>query len=117
MDIAGPFGVKLIYVIWVLALTGVILRICIRRSCQRLFVGLYVLIGWIFITAITEVVSTINSFSLILLGAGAIAYTVGAGLFARDIGRWTDPVWHSFVFAGAYLHFLAVVDTLTPAGI
>jgi len=111
LNIAGPFGIKLIYTIWALAITGVVLRLLIRQGYERLFVGLYVLIGWLFITAITDVVTILDRVPLILLGAGAAAYTIGAGLFARDIGKWTDPVWHAFVFVGAYFHFLAVLDT------
>jgi hypothetical protein len=41
--------------------------------------------------------------------AGGIAYTVGAVLLVRDIGRWIDPVWHGFVLAGKAAQFAAVV--------
>lgn len=109
LNVVGLMGIKLIYPIWILALLGVALRLIIRRGYERLFVGLYILIGWVFVTALPGVIAAINHTSLVLLGAGALAYTIGAILFARDIGRWTDPVWHGFVFAGAYLHFLAVL--------
>lgn len=112
LTISGIFGLRLVYLVWVLALTGVVLRLLIRRGYERLFVGLYVLIGWQFLVALPEVGRTINNTSLWLLGLGALAYTVGAALFARDIGRWTDPVWHGFVLLAAYLHFLAVLQTV-----
>lgn len=108
LNIIGPFGIKLLWIIWILAVVGVVLRLVINRGYERLFVALYILIGWVFLTALSEVLRAIDDRSLLLLGLGAVAYTSGAGVFAKDIGRWTDPVWHGFVFVASYLHFLAV---------
>ena len=115
LTIIGPFGIPLVYSIWVFALAGLTLRLIIRRGYERLFIGLYLIVGWLFVTAITDVIRNIDHLPLMLLAAGAAAYSVGAVIFARDIGRWTDPIWHSFVFIGSYLHFLAVLDMALTA--
>jgi hemolysin III len=114
INIMGPLGIKFVYIIWFFALLGVSLRLIIRRGYERLFVGLYILIGWLFVIVLPDVMKTIHTVSLTLLGAGAIAYSVGALIFARDIGRWTDPVWHGFVLLASYLHFLAVIELVIP---
>jgi hemolysin III len=108
--ISGPFGVPLIYWVWAVSVVGIILRLLIRKGFDRLFVGLYLLQGWLFLTAIPDIVHQISVFSMIFLGLGAVAYSVGAAIFARDIGRWTDPVWHSFVLSAVVLHFVAVLE-------
>ena len=108
--ITGLFGLGLLTIIWGLALCGIALRLLIRRGYERVFVGLYIAIGWIFLTAIHDVTQRIPLQPLVFLGLGAVTYSLGAVLFARDIGRWTDPVWHGCVFVAAYLHFLAVLS-------
>jgi len=113
--ITGLFGVSLLTIIWVLALGGVVLRLLIRRGYDRLFVGLYIAIGWIFVTALHDITQRIALQPLVFLGLGAVTYSLGAILFARDIGRWTDPVWHGCVLAAAFLHFLAVLSLVLAA--
>mgnify|MGYP001346270030 CR=1 FL=1 len=112
----GPFGGSLLAWVWALAGTGMALKLVLPRAHDRAFIAVYLALGWIFLWAADEVIRTIPALPLLLLAAGGLAYTVGAIIFARDIGRWTDPVWHSCVLAGIVAHFLAVVAfRLAPA--
>ena len=113
VGIDGPLGVGLTWWAWALATLGVTLRLLLRNAYARLFVLLYIAIGWLFVTALPEILARVNEISLLFLAAGAVSYTIGALLFAKDIGRWTDPVWHTFVLGGCALHFLAVLALLS----
>jgi hemolysin III len=112
----GPFGVSLLAWVWALAVIGIVLKLVLSKAHDRAFVGLYLAMGWLFVTAADEVWRHVPPLSLALLALGGLAYTAGAIIYARDIGRWTDPVWHSFVLAGTVTHFLAVVAFRLSAG-
>lgn len=112
LTIQGPFGIGLIYLTWGLAIFGIVARLSVRRGYDRLFIGLYLLIGWIFVTALPDILAQTNHLSLWFMAAGAVSYTLGALLFAKDIGVWTDPVWHGFVLGGCVTHFIAVLILL-----
>ncbi|MGO8914430.1 MAG: PAQR family membrane homeostasis protein TrhA [Stellaceae bacterium] len=114
--LSGPFGGSLLAWVWALAAAGIVLKLVLPRAHDRAFVAVYLALGWIFLWAGDEVLRAIPALPLLLLAAGGLAYTVGAVIYARDIGRWTDPVWHCCVLAGIVAHFLAVVAfRLAPA--
>lgn len=106
--IHGLFGISLLTWVWGVAVIGVLLKLVLGNAFDRGFVALYLALGWLAVTAGREVAS-LPVLPLVLLGIGGVAYTVGALVYARDIGRWTDPVWHSCVLAGNVIHFLAVI--------
>jgi hemolysin III len=107
--IHGPFNGSLLAWVWGLALVGIVLKLVLPRAHDRAFVLVYLAMGWIFVTSAGEVFHNIPALPLAFLALGGAAYTVGALIFARDIGRWTDPVWHGCVLAGIVAHFLAVI--------
>jgi hemolysin III len=110
--ITGPFGFSLLYEVWGLAFLGIALRLILRHGYDRFFISLYLSLGWLIVTSFHGVIQHVAFLPLVFLGAGAIVYTIGALIFARDIGRWTDAVWHSCVLTAACLHFCAVLTLL-----
>jgi hemolysin III len=111
----GPLGFSVLEWVWALASLGIVMKLLLFGAYDRLFVGVYVAIGWFIVTAGREVLATIAAPALLLLAIGGLAYTAGAVVFARDRGRWTAPVWHSCVLAGSLTHFLAVVAVIVAA--
>jgi hemolysin III len=109
IGIGGPFGRTLLSVTWTLAIIGILLKLFADERHDRPFVFLYLAVGWMFVIGLNDMISSLAVWPLALLIAGGIAYTVGSVIYMRDIGRWTDPVWHGFVLAGSSLHFSAVV--------
>jgi hemolysin III len=107
--IRGPLHVTLLTWVWSLAAAGIALKLFLPRAYDRAFVGLYLALGWLFITAGDEVARTVPLLPLLFLALGGLVYTAGAAIYARDIGRWTDPVWHACVLAGIVTHFVAVI--------
>ncbi|MGV1004104.1 MAG: PAQR family membrane homeostasis protein TrhA [Candidatus Nanopelagicales bacterium] len=125
---ATPFAVGLLppgsarvllAVLWVGALTGVLLRVAWARAPRWLFVPLYLALGWVSATYLPAFVNSTDVsprtaalvIGLILLGG--LLYTLGAGVFAL---RWPDPsprwfgfheVFHCFTIGGWASHFAA----------
>jgi len=109
MGIKGPLGFGLLEWVWGLALAGIALKLLLRGRGDRLCVGLYVALGWLFLSALPSFIALNSLPSLILLLIGGIAYTVGAAIYFRGIGPWTDAAWHGCVFVGSLSHLLAVI--------
>ncbi|HLG87383.1 MAG TPA: hemolysin III family protein [Alphaproteobacteria bacterium] len=108
-DLRGPFGLSLLVWVWALASLGLMLKLLLLGAYDRIFVGLYVGIGWFVVVSLSESIRVIGPVSLALLIVGGIAYTAGAIVYARNNSRWTAPIWHSCVLAGCLTHFLAVI--------
>lgn len=108
-DIHGPFGLPLVAWIWGLASLGIIGKLFLDRRYDRLFVFLYLATGWLFVLAIGQVVSSVPPVPLSLLAVGGLSFTIGALIYRRDIGHWTDAVWHGCVLIGLLTHFAAVI--------
>jgi hemolysin III len=107
--IEGPFGLGLLEWVWGLALVGIALKLILRERGDRLFVPLYLALGWLFLSALQSFVALNSLASLVLLLIGGVAYTVGAAIYFRGIGRWTDAVWHGCVLVGSLSHLFAVI--------
>jgi len=114
-ELRGPLGFSVLQWVWGLAGLGVALKLLLFGVYDRLFIVVYVAIGWFILTAGREALAAIAGRALLLLIIGGLVYTAGAIVFARDRGRWTAPVWHSCVLAGSLMHFLAVI-ALVAAG-
>jgi hemolysin III len=109
----GPLGFALLDWVWGLAIIGIVLKLLFFGSYDRLFVAIYLAIGWLFVSALNQFLTMITPASLVFLTIGGIAYTVGAIIYARDIGHWTAAVWHGCVLTGSCTHFIAVILLLT----
>jgi hemolysin III len=107
--VRGPFGIDLLFLVWSLALTGIALKVVLRGRHDRLFIGLYLLLGWLFLFSIEPFIALTPRPALLFLAAGVICYTVGAIIYGWDIGVWTDPIWHGCVLAGSIAHFCAIL--------
>jgi hemolysin III len=116
--IDGPLGVGMLEWVWGLALVGIAMKLLAGRRGDRLFVVFYVALGWLFLSALPSFIALNPLSALILLLAGGIAYTLGAAIYFRGIGVWTDAVWHGCVFLGSLCHLLAVIALrLAPASL
>ncbi|HZS83048.1 MAG TPA: hemolysin III family protein [Stellaceae bacterium] len=110
--VRGPFGISLLEWIWGLAVVGMVLKLLLDQSYDRFFVGIYLAIGWLFVSALDQFLHILTPISLTFLVIGGIAYTAGAFIYLRDIGHWTDPIWHCCVLTGSFTHYVAVLALL-----
>jgi len=110
--IVGPFRIRLLFWIWGVSIVGVVLQLIVSTGHEKLFVALYLTAGWIFLTALRQIVNALPRHVLILLGAGAVVYSLGAVIYLTDPGSWTVAVWHAFVLVAAALHYVAVLSML-----
>ena len=121
-----PFGLRLgpgtgyilLGFIWGGALCGVALSLAWPEAPKKLMAAIYVAFGWSFAILVPSLFRVAGPMVIGLILLGAIAYTVGAVVYAR---RRPDPfprifgyheVFHLLVIAAAACHFAAVSLTL-----
>jgi hemolysin III len=111
----GFFRWGLLAIIWAIALVGIVLKVFMGRLPRWVNAGVYVVMGWLCVSAIGQMTSALTPFVLAWLAAGGVIYTLGAVVYATKIfnfapGRFGfHEVWHIFVLLGALAHFVSVM--------
>lgn len=114
--LGGAWGVGLFVAVWVLALSGVALRLAVLRRRPRSWsVGMYLAIGWIGVVAAVPIVQSLSLAGVMLIFTGGAAYTAGVVFFFWHRLRFNHAIWHGFVCAGTALHFAAVCREVLTA--
>jgi hemolysin III len=99
---------------WTGAAAGVVLALTWRA--HRFGCALYLLLGWAVAVAMPTAVDRLDRSTLVLLGVGGAAYTVGAVLFFLKVPRLRPATfgyhecWHSFTLVAGIAHFAAVAS-------
>jgi hemolysin III len=102
-------------IIWSLALIGIIVKVFYIRAPRWLNAGIYVVMGWISISAAGQMLAVLPAWVLAWLIAGGVIYTLGAIVYATKILNFKPgvfgfhEVWHIFVMLAAGAHYIAVL--------
>ena len=100
--------------VWGGALAGVVLRNVVRRPARWLFVGIYLLLGWVALGVLPQLHARGGAVVVTLLLIGGLFYSLGALVYAL---RRPDPsprwfgfheVFHAFTLAAFATHYVAV---------
>jgi hemolysin III len=110
----GFFRWGLLTIIWVIAISGILVKVFYMNAPRWVNAGGYVLMGWLCISAASQMFTTLSHAALAWLIIGGLIYTFGAvgysfKLFNFAPGKFGfHEVWHIFVLLGAAAHFIAV---------
>ncbi len=104
----GPTGWTIFGITWLMAATGIILKIFFTGKYDMLSTIMYVFMGWIIIFAIQPLIDNLSAEGLFWLVSGGVAYTVGAVLYSIKQIKYNHAIFHSFVLVGSACHFIAV---------
>ena len=111
-------GHPLLWIVWTGALAGMVLSVAWPLAPKWLMAVLTVALGWVIVPTFPSMVAAIGWSGVALLGAGGIAYTLGAVVYAT---RWPNPnprvfgyheVFHVLVIVAAICHYIAVAGTI-----
>ncbi|MCL7752761.1 hemolysin III family protein [Polaribacter sp. Z022] len=104
----SKLGWYMFIAVWVFALTGVILKLFFTGKFDKISTAMYLLMGWQVVFFIKPLINELTSFSLNLLFAGGIFYTIGAVLYSIKKMPYNHATFHVFVLLGSISHFLAI---------
>lgn len=104
----SDLGWYMFIAVWVFALTGIILKLFFTGKFDKISTAMYLLMGWQVMFFIKPLINALTSFSLNLLIAGGVFYTVGAILYSIKKMPYNHAIFHVFVLLGSVSHFLAL---------
>lgn len=102
-------------IIWTLAIIGIMIKVFYIGAPRWLNAGIYVLMGWISVTASGQMLNALPAWVLTWLIIGGVIYTLGAVVYITKIFNFKPgvfgfhEVWHIFVLLAAAAHFVAVL--------
>ena len=111
VTLAGKFGTILLSLIWTIAVAGVFMKVFWMGAPRWLSTMIYVIMGWLSITAFVPLLKTVGWGGFGMLLGGGIAYTVGAVIYAlkkpnlaflKSFGF--HEIFHVFVMIGSAFH-------------
>jgi hemolysin III len=112
--VPGTWGLGLFGLIWLLAIAGSVLELGILKRYHHAAVFGYVAMGWGAIAAFQPLAAHVPKAGLVLLVAGAVAYTAGVPFYLAKRLPFHHSLWHLFVVAGSVLHYFAVLFYVLP---
>jgi hemolysin III len=104
----GTTGWVIFSITWLMALVGIVLKLFFTGRYQLVSTLMYVFMGWIIIFVFDPLKENLPDAGLDWLLAGGFFYTVGAALYAIKKIKFNHAIFHLFVLAGSFCHFLAV---------
>lgn len=107
--LGAGFGITLAVVVWIGALTGVVLKVAFPHVNDRLSLALYLGLGWTIVVAVEPLAGAVSATTLWLLVIGGLLYTGGTLLHVWERLPFNNAGWHVAVLGGAGCHFAAVL--------
>lgn len=110
----GTSQVSLLAVMWLGALSGLVLTLAWHDGPRWLRSGIYVALGWAGVALLPWIATHGGIAALILVLSGGLAYTVGAVIYARRGPNLVPGVFafhelfHTLVLVAVALHFSAI---------
>lgn len=111
VTLRNQMGWLIFLAVWILALFGIAQEIWrIPSPKRRLSLVLYLVMGWLIVTASHTLLTLMSTSALVLLILGGLLYTGGVVFFVND-EKWKHAhgIWHLFVLGGSTCHYFCVL--------
>jgi hemolysin III len=106
--------------VWLMAVTGMALRLKYLDAPRRLSTNVYLMLGWAGLFILGPLSYVLPLGALVFMFLGGTFYSVGAVVFMLKRPNFFPGVlghhelWHLFVLAGSASHFMMIYLYLTP---
>src|SRR3954452_24450629 len=103
----GGLATAVLAVVWVGAVTGIVLSIAWPAAPKGLTALVYIALGWVAVVAMPQLWDQLGAWPVIALGLGGVLYTAGAVIYARERPNpypevfGFHEVFHALVIAAA----------------
>jgi hemolysin III len=113
--VGGAWGFGVLAGVWVVAVSGVAMKLMFPRRWEMLSIALYVGLGLSIFIVGDQLVQAISPMSLWLLVAGCVIYLTGIVFHLWETLPFQNAVWHWMVLLAAALHYGAVIHEVAAA--
>ena len=104
----GTTGWAIFSVIWLMAATGIVIKLFHTGRYDKISTAMYVFMGWSIVFAIKPLIANLSADGLTWLFAGGISYTVGALFYSIKKMPYGHATFHVFCLLGSACHFISV---------
>jgi hemolysin III len=87
---------------------GITLKVLFPRRFELATIALYIAMGWMVVTVIKPLASSMAALDFWLLIAGGLVYSAGIAFYLIERIPFNKAIWHAFVLVAAILHFTAI---------
>jgi hemolysin III len=111
---SGFFQWGLLAIVWVMAITGITIKMFVMKAPRWITAGIYLVMGWLSILAIGQMVARMPAGALTGVVLGGLFYSTGAVVYITQKPDFYPDVfgfhelWHIFVILGALAHFIVI---------
>lgn len=113
----GPAAWTVLAVVWTVALAGVAMNLLARWNAPKVYIAMYLTLGWAVLSIMDKLVHAMSPLGLGLLAAGGVLYTIGVIFHVNKKLPFNSAIWHGFVIAAASCHFAAIYMDIASAGV
>jgi hemolysin III len=114
VHVGGSWGWTMLFIVWGMALAGILFKVFYTGRFMLLSTGLYLLMGWMLILVSEPLLAALPMEGILWVLAGGIFYTGGVIFFLWESFPYSHPIWHLFVIAGSACHYIAVLLYVIP---
>lgn len=110
VTLRNDWGWPVFGVVWLLALVGILVDLRQHENGHRTIqVVIYLAMGWMALGLARPLLDSLPLPGFIWLLCGGLSYTLGLIFYSLDKRvRFFHAIWHLFVLAGSFFHFLTV---------
>ena len=93
---------------WGTTIFGILYKIFAKKVNERFSLALYLIMGWLIVFILPAVVQQTTLPFWLLMLAGGLSYTIGAGFYAKK-KPYFHMIWHLFIILASALQYMAIV--------
>ena len=110
----GPVGWTIFTISWGMAVSGIVLKLFFTGRYELLSTLMYIFMGWIVVFVLKPLINNLPMAGLSWLVAGGLSYTIGAIIYSIKRIGFNHSIFHLFVLAGSFCHFMAIYFYVLP---
>lgn len=114
VNLRGPWGWTLFGIAWGIAAAGIVLRLTLGHRYRRVYLAMYLGMGWMMIVAIKPLMAKLEPMGLVWIAIGGLFYTVGVVFYLWRRLPYNHMIWHLFVLGGSISHFFGILFYVLP---
>ena len=108
VSLNGETGWFIFSIVWILAFTGIILKLFFTGKFKIVSTSMYVLMGWLIVFYFQDLTAHLHEKGVFYLILGGVLYTIGAILYSIKKIKFNHAIFHFFVLAGSFCHFSSI---------
>lgn len=108
-NLTGAWAWGMTAAVWTLAGLGALGQVFTPRLDRRIWVALYLALGWIVVIALKPIMDHTAWIAMVLLAVGGLLYSTGVFFYLNRRLKFARAIWHGHVVAAAGVHWTAVL--------